>query len=172
MAHGSAQKHRFPVGQNNAFRTLRWHIMVGIVCHLSVIYSTPASPKASKLYTVYTYKEIAIIALYFIVCKTHTFLFVSFYAPSFLLILDPPSFLTKRNEQEDEQEWRGLKRKKNEEEWKGKRTGMKRNKAKSRRIEWKECIPFVSTYRCIHQRKFGWETSELRTFENAKNSVK
>lgn len=145
MAHGSAQNHRFPVGQNNAFRTLRWHIMVGIVCHLSVIYSTPASPKASKLYTVYTYKEIAIIALSFIVCKTHTFLFVSFYAPPFLLILDPPSFLTKRNEQEDEQEWRGLKRKK---EWRGMKRKTNRNEEEQSKIKknWMKGMYTVRLY--------------------------
>ena len=38
MAHGSVQNHGFPVGQNNAFRTLRWHIMVDIARHLSVMF--------------------------------------------------------------------------------------------------------------------------------------
>ena len=43
-------------------------------------------------------------------------------------------------------------------------------------IEAGENIPpliytYIYIYLC-HQRKFGWETSELRTFKNAKNSVK
>ena len=34
------------------------------------------------------------------------------------------------------------------------------------------CTTKDDDYPIIYQRKFGWETSELRTFKNAKNSVK